>query len=60
MIVVMLLNNNIDNDLVGMDTGASEKWDGWYPNNNDGDDSALGENREMIQYSVGVAVHGKL
>ena len=53
-------NNNIDNDLVGMDTGASEKWDGWYPNNNDGDNSALGENREMIQYSVGVAVHGKL
>lgn len=47
-----------DDDLVG-NVGASEKWDGWGGVTRSGS-SSLGNNREMIQYSVGVAIHGKI
>ena len=55
--------NDKNENLVGS-IGASEKWDGWYGVTNkdldegEGNNSMLGNNRETVQYSVGVAIHG--
>ena len=59
---IMGINDKNEN-LVGS-VGASEKWDGWYGVTNkdldegEGNNSMLGNNRETVQYSVGVAIHG--
>ena len=61
---IMGINDKNEN-LVGS-VGASEKWDGWYGVTNkdldegEGNNSMLGNNRETVQYSVGVAIHGTL
>lgn len=41
------------------DGAVAEKWDGWGSSSNrgGGGDSSRDANREMVQYSVGVAVH---
>ena len=44
-----------NNYLVGSD-GATMKWDGWGSKEGAG---TSGKNRDLIQYSVGVAVHGE-
>ena len=46
-----------NNYLVGSDGGQTMKWDGW--GSKEGVTGTSGKNRDLIQYSVGVAVHGE-